>query len=99
MSDTAEQAWARATFFKDGRLAAWPRKIRAHHLVLQIVLEEFAPGEVYPERAVNGILQPIYDDYCFLRRMLIDYRYMRRDHGIYERLPPDPAETADTGAA
>ena len=73
------------TFMPGGKLYALPRK----HEQLQIVLNEMAQrfdGEKrYTEREVNVILEDINEDYCTLRRYLVDYGYLSRSGGVYKR--------------
>ena len=37
----------------------------------------------YNEREVNAIITRMYDDYTTVRRALVDYHFMNRDHGVY----------------
>ena len=40
----------------------------------------------YPEKQVNQILAQLHEDTASLRREMIDYKLMARDHGIYWRV-------------
>ena len=40
--------------------------------------QAFEPGRRYPERVVNEILKPLFDDYCALRRYLVDEDFLSR---------------------
>jgi hypothetical protein len=87
--DQAERERIVTAFFREGRLMGWPTRLPAQRLLLEVVQQQFAPDRVYTEREVNAILTPVHADYCFLRRALVDYGYMRRDHGQYQRSVPD----------
>ena len=70
----------------DGRLKTIPaqrKKLEAvlHHLVLA-----FETGRRYSEKEVNEILGRFHADTASLRRELIGFRLMARDHGEYWRL-------------
>lgn len=73
------------SFFCHGRL----EKLPAQHKKRLIVLEQFAatfePGRRYPEQEVNGLITPIFDDYCTIRRLLVDEGMIRRDGSTYWR--------------
>ncbi|WP_145230871.1 DUF2087 domain-containing protein [Rudaeicoccus suwonensis] len=70
-------------FFDGDRLRSMPVKRKARVVVLLRVMERFEPGRRYAEREVNDLLAPTYDDYAFLRRELVDYRYLARANGEY----------------
>lgn len=76
-------------FNKHGRLVGWPSKEPVLRVVLEVVQTRFAPDRVYAEKEVNAILLDVHDDYCLLRRALVDYGYLGRDHGRYWRTEPD----------
>ena len=78
-------------FNKHGRLVGWPSKVPVLRVVLEVVQTRFAPDRVYAEKEVNAILLDVHDDYCTLRRALVDYGYLGRDHGRYWRTEPDLA--------
>jgi len=71
----------------DGRLKEIPASRRKRWVVLRFLAERFELDRRYPEAAVNEILQHHHPDSATLRRELIGYRMMARDHGVYWRLP------------
>jgi ArsR family transcriptional regulator, arsenate/arsenite/antimonite-responsive transcriptional repressor len=73
------------TFMPAGKLAALPRKHGQMLVVLDEVARRFEPERQYAEREVNVILEEINEDYCTLRRLLVDYGYLTRSKGIYTR--------------
>lgn len=81
-------------FFDGERLKSIPAQRKKLVLVLQHLAERFTLGEQYPERAVNEILRTAHDDFATLRRELVDYGFMRRDHGIYEVAQAPPERSA-----
>lgn len=77
-----ENAVIRA-FFDGPRLRQIPASRKKRVIVLQRLLERFAPGRAYPESEVNDLLREAHDDVATLRRELVDYGFMVRDRGIY----------------
>ncbi len=73
----------------DGRLKTVPSQEKKRLVVLRWLANRFAPDRQYAEREVNAILQDVHPDASSLRRYLVDYKFMARDHGVYWRLP-DP---------
>jgi ArsR family transcriptional regulator, arsenate/arsenite/antimonite-responsive transcriptional repressor len=73
------------TFMPGGKLTAFPLKNEQIVIILDEVVEKFELQKQYTEKQVNVILEEINEDYCSLRRLLIDYRYLSRNKGIYVR--------------
>ena len=85
-----ERAKILKDFFAGDRLKSIPALRKKRVVILQHLVERFEPGRAYPEKEVNAILKTAHDDFATLRRELIDYGFMKRDHGIYEvaQAPP-----------
>lgn len=69
------------------QLPIHPAKLR---LVLNWLADKFQPDVEYTERAVNELLKgltgdPVAVDHVTLRRLLIDYGFLARQAGIYQR--------------
>jgi len=71
------------TFMPDGKLVAFPRKQEQIITILNEVARKFDPDKQYKEREVNVILEEVNEDYCTLRRHLVDYGYLSRSDGVY----------------
>lgn len=80
-------------FFRNGRL----EKLPAQHKKRLIVLEQFAlrfePARRYTEQEVTALVTPLFDDYCTIRRLLVDEGLIRRDATGYWR-----EKTSDAGS-
>ena len=74
------------TFVIDDRLAQIPAQRKKRVVILQWLAEKFKPGERYAEREVNEILRQAHPDVASLRRYLVSWGFMERDHGTYWRL-------------
>lgn len=75
----------RAFVGADGRLASIPTRISKRLVVLDLVAQDFALGEIYSEAAVNEILARRHPDHAALRRYLVDEGFLDRRDGTYWR--------------
>jgi hypothetical protein len=65
-------------FIRNGRITAVTAKRTRRRQLLDEVAQAFEPGRRYPETVVNEILKSVFDDYCTLRRYLIDEAFLSR---------------------
>jgi hypothetical protein len=72
-------------FMHQGKLVSIPARQAKRRRVLDWLSQEFEPGRVYPETAVNATLLRYYPDFAALRRYLVDEGFMERRHGFYWR--------------
>ena len=72
-------------FVRAGRLTVIPARRSKRRLVLDWLAQEFEPGRVYPEAAVNKMLIRFHPDFAALRRYLVDEGFMERRQGFYWR--------------
>ena len=77
------------TFFKHGRLLQIPAQRKKQLIIYEKLAEEFEPGREYSEREVNLILVEFNEDVAQLRRSLIDFGFLTRNQGIYQRVTKD----------
>lgn len=70
----------------DGRLKTIPAQRKKLEAVLRHLVLAFEPEQRYTEKEVNEILGRFHTDTASLRRELIGFKLMARDHGIYWRL-------------
>lgn len=73
------------TFMPGGKLVTFPLKQQQVLFVLDKIAGNFELEKQYKEAEVNVILEEINEDYCTLRRQLIEYGYMSRSNGIYTK--------------
>ncbi|HSL58970.1 MAG TPA: DUF2087 domain-containing protein [Acidimicrobiales bacterium] len=72
-------------FVRDGRLTAIPMSRAKRLVLLDLLAQEFVPGERYAEREVNRRLRRWHDDVAALRRYLVDEGFLAREAGEYWR--------------
>jgi len=89
----AEQLRLVARLFADGRIERVPARRKARVAVLLEVLSRFEPGRDYAEPEVNEVLLGVHEDFAYLRRELVNYRYLQREHGRYRTAAQAPERT------
>jgi hypothetical protein len=75
----------RAFFDADGRLTQIPAKHTKRLVVLDVLAQEFEPGERYRETEVNNRLRAYHPDVAALRRYLVENLFLAREAGWYWR--------------
>ncbi len=75
----------RAFVREDGSLVSIPTRIGKRLVVLDLLAQQFAVGEVYEETEVNARLRAFHDDVAALRRYLVEEGFMDRRDGRYWR--------------
>lgn len=77
----------------DGRLKQIPVKRAKLEAVLTHLAAQFEPNRLYQEKEVNDLLGRFHDDFCTLRRNLVDSRRMSRNRqGEYWLTAPEPID-------
>ncbi len=66
-------------FFRNSRLVAMPVKRRNVRTALSVIVDDFEPGRSYTEEEVNAIVLRYHNDYCVLRRALVNEGVLERD--------------------
>ena len=75
-----------SNFFKYGRLTKLPTQRKKREIVLFEIANSFEIGKEYSEREVNEVILRFNEDFCTIRREMIAFGIMMRDHEIYKRL-------------
>lgn len=75
-----------SNFFDDNRLKSIPAQHKKRIIILEKILQDFEYDRCYTEKEVNAIIGQYFDDFCTLRRELIDFRMMDRDRQAYWRI-------------
>ena len=53
--------------------------------ILGWLAELFSAATQYPEKTVNTIIHQVYPDHATMRRLLVDYGFLTRNRGIYQK--------------
>ena len=72
-------------FFQHGRLVQIPAQQKKKQVILEEIVKIFTPGEKYDEWTVNKMLVDFNEDVASLRRYLVEFGLMDRDHDVYWR--------------
>lgn len=75
------------TFFDGERLIQIPASEKKLLVIIRWLANKFEEGVRYSEKQVNEILARHHPDYATLRRELVDCKYLKREKGIYWRVP------------
>lgn len=97
-----EAVWERKVlrdFLEQGQLKEIPAYRKKRQIILRWLATQFEEGRTYPEKEVNEIIARYHADTATLRRELVGEKLMRREHGVYWRLPPEapPARATSEG--
>lgn len=76
-------------FFEYGKLKAIPTQLKKERIVLEVIAEAFDYDRMYSEREVNIIIADFYDDFCTIRRDMVDGRLLGRSGMEYWRIKKD----------
>jgi hypothetical protein len=71
------------TFVKRNKIIKLPVQKKKKMILLDEFIKMFEPDVLYSELEVNDKIVQLYDDYCTIRRLLIDERIMERDGSNY----------------
>ena len=75
-----------SNFFKYGRLTQIPTQRKKREIVLAEILKQFDIDREYDEKEVNQIILRYHEDFCTVRREMIAFGMMTRDHEKYRRV-------------
>lgn len=79
-----------SNFFKYGRLTQIPTQRKKREIVLAQILRQFEFEREYDEKEVNEIILRYHEDFCTIRREMISFGMMTRQHKerreIYKRV-------------
>lgn len=71
-------------FFEYGKLKSIPVQQKKRKIVLEKIAEKFQLGKLYSEREVNIIIADFHDDFCTIRREMIEFNMLERENNIYK---------------
>jgi biotin operon repressor len=74
------------SFFEYGKLKTIPVQRKKKLICYEVIAENFVPGKVYSEKELNGIIAPIHEDYCTIRRDMISEGILSRNGSEYVRI-------------
>lgn len=81
--DTKYRESVIAAFFEYGKLKSLPAQRKKREVVLSHILEPLEKGRVYTEQEMNEHILRYNDDYCTIRREMIAFGLVQREHERY----------------
>jgi hypothetical protein len=73
------------SFFQYGKLEKLPAQYKKRLIVLEQFAVRFELERRYGEQEVTGLITPLFDDYCTIRRLLVEEKLIRREGSTYWR--------------
>lgn len=71
------------TFFKDGKLMQMPAQHKKQIIAIKEIAKLFQKDKEYTEFELNRVIKPVAEDFCTVRRTLVDLGIMTRENGNY----------------
>ena len=69
-------------FFKYGKLTQLPTQRKKREIVLEEISKSFEANRKYDEKEVNEIIHRFHEDHCTIRREMIAFGIMQREHDL-----------------
>ncbi len=73
-------------FFDGEKLRAIPVQRKKKLICYELIAQKLEIGRVYGEKELTGILSPIHEDYCTVRRDMISEGILTREGTTYRRV-------------
>jgi DNA-binding HxlR family transcriptional regulator len=82
-------------FFRHGILEKLPTQHKKRSIVLEQFAARFEPERRYSEQEVTGLITPLFEDYCTVRRLLVDEGLIQRVDSTYWREAKEGSQVAE----
>ena len=83
--DEAVAEVVQQSFWRAGFIVMMPSHLKTRKVLLDLIPQDLEPGRSYTEQEVNFKILDHYDDYCTVRRELVDFGLLIREKGRYVR--------------
>ncbi|MEF3694461.1 MAG: metalloregulator ArsR/SmtB family transcription factor [Candidatus Cloacimonadota bacterium] len=70
-------------YFEDGKVKRLPTQNKKRWIVYLEIIRLFEAARSYSEKEINAVISSIYEDYCLVRRELVEEGVLERRDGIY----------------
>lgn len=70
-------------YFQAGKVERLPVQNKKRWVVYQEIIRLFEGGRSYTEKEINEIITTVHEDYCLIRRELVEEGVLSRESGIY----------------
>lgn len=72
-------------FVRQGIIVMLPAQLKKRKVLLDYLAEDFERGRSYTEQEVNFKILDHYDDFCTVRREMVELGLLTRKKGVYTR--------------
>ena len=83
--DAAYRNGVLAAFMKYGKLKNIPAQRKKKNIIMEEIAKAFERGRNYTEREVNIIIADFHDDFCTIRRELVELGLLTREDRVYRK--------------
>jgi len=83
--DAAYRQSVLSNFIEYGKLKTIPAQRKKRAIVFEEIAKSFEHGKEYKEREVNIIIADFHDDFCTIRREMIELKLLVREDGVYRK--------------
>lgn len=71
------------TYFHDGKVPRLPTQNKKRWIVYLEIIKLFRADRSYTEKEINAVIQEVHEDYCLVRRELVEEGVLQRQDGVY----------------
>jgi len=71
------------TYFEDGKVKRLPTQNKKRWIVYLEIIRLFEAARIYSEKEINAVISSIHEDYCLVRRELVEEGVLERQNGRY----------------
>jgi len=84
--EAAYRAKILATFMPNGKIAKMPAQLKKKLVLIEEIAKAFESNKQYTEKEMNLTIADYYEDFCMVRRFMVDYGLFNRDAGGYTKV-------------
>ena len=75
-----------SAFFEYGKLKSIPTQRKKERIVLEEIAKSFKHGKKYSEKEVNEIIMEFHEDFCTIRKDMVQEGLLLRDKSVYKKV-------------
>ncbi|MCL2363782.1 MAG: DUF2087 domain-containing protein [Defluviitaleaceae bacterium] len=84
--EAAARAKVIATFMPNNKITQMPAQLKKKLILIEEIAKAFESNKPYTEKEMNLTIADYYDDFCMVRRFMVDYRLFKRDGAGYMKI-------------
>jgi len=75
-----------ATFMPGGKATKMPAQLKKKLIIIEEIAKAFKSDKLYSEKEMNLTIADYYEDFCMVRRFMVDYGLFKRDDNGYIKI-------------